>query len=320
MKFLESTFNEYIQEVERINMHKYVRSLLKQYKTFSDLNHLILYGNCGIGKYSQALYLLSTFSKTKLKYEKKCSIPFQNKGIYNFKLSDIHYEVDFEQLGCNAKTLWNDLYQQIIDIVSTKPEKQGIILCKNFHTIDVELMDVFYHYITNDINNCTIKFIFITECISFLPNSILDICDKLHMKRPSKIMYNKILPTKSNKLTIETSSIKNIKNIKQNDTIYFNENYNTFCDSIIDELITSKINLYVLREKLYALLIYQFNIYDCFWYIINTLYERKNLKFEDSTQISIELYKFFYFYNNNYRPIFHLENFCLYLCKQIHGL
>ena len=37
-------------------------------------------------------------------------------------------------------------------------------------------------------------------------------------------------------------------------------------------------------------------------------------------KIFTELYKFLKLYNNNYRPIYHLESFVFYLCIQIHGL
>ena len=36
--------------------------------------------------------------------------------------------------------------------------------------------------------------------------------------------------------------------------------------------------------------------------------------------ILIKLHKFLKLYNNNYRPIYHLENFILYLCINIHEL
>ena len=38
------------------------------------------------------------------------------------------------------------------------------------------------------------------------------------------------------------------------------------------------------------------------------------------TNIYLKLYKFLKLYNNNYRPIYHLESFIFYLCKVIYGL
>ena len=69
-----------------------------------------------------------------------------NKCIYYLKISDIHYEIDMSLLGCNSKLLWHEIYNQIIDIITAKPNKQGIILCKYFHEIHNELLEIFYSY------------------------------------------------------------------------------------------------------------------------------------------------------------------------------
>ena len=80
-----------------------------------------------------------------LKYEKKISVNF-NKQSYFFKISDIHYEVDMSLLGCNSKIIWHEIYCQIIDIITIKTEKIGYIVCKNFHAIHNELLEIFYSY------------------------------------------------------------------------------------------------------------------------------------------------------------------------------
>ena len=41
---------------------------------------------------------------------------------------------------------------------------------------------------------------------------------------------------------------------------------------------------------------------------------------EKVVNLLIEMNKFYKFYNNNYRPIYHLEKFVLILCKEAHGL
>jgi hypothetical protein len=43
------------------------------------------------------------------------------------------------------------------------------------------------------------------------------------------------------------------------------------------------------------------------------------LKKEHLSKIMIKTYCFFQYYNNNYRPIYHLENYLLYLSTQIHN-
>ena len=50
---------------------------------------------------------------SKLKYERKITIRTNKKYSYTFKISDIHFEIDMDLLGCNARVLWNEIYKQI---------------------------------------------------------------------------------------------------------------------------------------------------------------------------------------------------------------
>ena len=42
------------------------------------------------------------------------NIPTLKNKIYTIKISDIHFEIDMELLGCNAKILWNDIFKSIL--------------------------------------------------------------------------------------------------------------------------------------------------------------------------------------------------------------
>jgi hypothetical protein len=90
--------------------------------------------------------MLKKYSPTNFKYDKKITIQTE-KQTYIYHISDIHYEIDMSLLGCNSKILWNDIFLQIVDIISIKNEKVGFIVCKNFHMIHGELLDIFYSYI-----------------------------------------------------------------------------------------------------------------------------------------------------------------------------
>ena len=86
-------------------------------------------------------------------------------------------------------------------------------------------------------------------------------------------------------------------------------------------LITLKIYSKI-RIILYDILIYNLNIYDCIFYILKTLINNNKIINNELNNESL-LYNTFIFlkyYNNNYRPIYHLENYILYLIKDIHGL
>lgn len=327
MKINDTSYEEYINSIDNCNLHP---NLLKIYENFpsniNDLKNLILYGPSGTGKYSQCLYILKKYSPSSLKYEKKANIVF-NKEPYYFKISDIHYEVDMSLLGCNSKQLWQDIFMLIVDIIATKQNKCGIILCKNFHTINNELLEIFYSYMQQIYNNSYVKIIFfiISEEYSFINDNILNCCNTLHISRPSKTQYNKIIySNKTNtsvsnkiiKINQETKSynISNIKNIKYNSL-----SYKIICNKILKNMINyDEINLIQFRELMYDILIYDINIYNTIWYLMDILInEKKYINRDNITPILIKTFEFLKYYNNNYRPIFHLENYFLFLCETI---
>ena len=59
-------------------------------------------------------------------------------------------------------------------------------------------------------------------------------------------------------------------------------------------------------------------ILESIWYIISYFIKTKQLTEEKLCPILIKLYPFLKYYNNNYRPIYHLEGFMIYLCKIIY--
>lgn len=238
MKYYETHFEDYIQSSINYNLHPELNGIISgvagsgggggggssgiiplsgisntedAYSKNGFLNaNYVIYGTSGIGKYTQALKLIYPFSPSKLKYDKK--MIYQNdKHTFKYRISDIHYEVDMELLGCNSKTIWNELFLQIIDVIMVKTNKRGIIICKNFHSIHNELLDMFYSYmqqynysLTNirlspngSHNNpqngsIQIQFILITEQISFIPNNILNICKIISIGKPTDEMYCKM--------------------------------------------------------------------------------------------------------------------------------
>ena len=73
------------------------------------------------------------------------------------------------------------------------------------------------------------------------------------------------------------------------------------------------------RDVLYDLFINNMSIPYCIWYVLDILIENKHLKEEDMGEVMEKMYQFFQFYNNNYRPIYHLESFMFFLISKIHG-
>jgi hypothetical protein len=318
MKFYETHFEEYITENQRINLHPKLNKIYDNFpKSISELKNLIFFGPSGTGKYTQMLKSIKKYSPTELKYEKKISLTY-NKQQYFFKISDIHYEIDMSLLGCNSKLLWYEIYQQIIDIISAKTEKAGIIVCKNFHEIHSELLDNFYSYMQqNNSISVDLKFIIITEELSFISDNILNCCEIINISRPTKALYNKCFKNKlPNKLKLE--NITNIKILH-----LYNEDlmlqYKIICNKIINNMINiNDLQFLKFRDILYDIFIYNLDITDCIWYILSSLVQQNKIKKECLSDMMIKTYCFFQYYNNNYRPIYHLENYLFYLVKLVH--
>jgi hypothetical protein len=332
MKFYDTHFVDYIKSNNSCSLHPKLNAL---YKTMSpDINkfkNTIFYGPEGVGKYTQMIAYIKQYSPSELKYEKKISITY-NKNTYLYKISDIHYEIDMSLLGCHSKLLWNEIYNNIIDIILAKQyNTTGIIVCKYFHEIHSDLLDNFYSYMqTIPFTTLNLKFILITEQLSFIPNNILNCCQLINVSRPTQSLYTKCFKNYlPNKETLNIKNIKNIKNIlasvndnDNNDNIIYNKILSLIINSGDNENPNPNENQYLLlRDNLYNILIYNLNINDFLWYILYNLLEKNKITSINSmSQILVKIYRFLFYYNNNYRPISHLESITLFLIKTIHNL
>jgi hypothetical protein len=338
MKFYETTNDDYITTVNKYNLHCELLPLYKNCfpKDIKQFENIIVYGPVGSGKYSQVLYFLKNYSPTELKYEKKITIQSEKQN-YTFHISDIHYEIDMSFLGCNSKNLWHDIFFQIVDIISVKQEKIGIIICKNFHMIHNELLDIFYSYIqqfNSTHMNIQVKFIILTEHISFIPSNILNACAVLNIKKPNKELFKEMIQSnkkynkkkeKQNELLneIDTNTVINIKEIHSFTLIDNVEElpkdiFNIICDQIISDItLCEKINFITFRDSLYDILIYNLDVVECIWYILTHFILLNKLDTQDISDIINKTYIFLKYYNNNYRPIYHLESIMFYLITKI---
>lgn len=319
MKFLDSHYEEYIQSVNNISLHP---TLTKKLQSFPDnlnqVKNVIFYGPSGVGKYSQVLNCIKKYSNSELKYEKKLTVSF-NKNNYFFKISDIHFEIDMSLLGCNSKLLWNEIYINIIDVLSARVNKSGIILCKNFHKIHSELLECFYSYIQRNNTDVNLVFFLVTENISFIPDNIINNFYTISIPRPTKLNYNKIL----NKKITGSTDIKDISNIKNEltNTKSFRTNIVKYVDklyTVIDNPDTLKFTHF--RDLIYDIFIYDMEIGYVLWLLLSKLIVNNKLSQENLTSVYLDTFSFLQFYNNNYRPIYHLENYLYNLINKIHGL
>tara|TARA_Y100000992_G_scaffold300202_1_gene268377 strand:+ start:94 stop:1068 length:975 start_codon:yes stop_codon:yes gene_type:complete len=319
MKFLDTHFNEYIESYQKNNLHP---SLVKMFNNFpdniEDFENLLIYGPQGVGKYTQMLASIVKYSPSKLKYDKKLCVTF-DKNNYFYKISDIHIEIDMALLGCNSKLLWNDIYIQLIDVASAKPNNTLIVVCKNFQNIHSELLDNFYSYMqTTKYNNIKLKFIIMTTSVCFIPSMIVNKCKLINIPRPTKTLYSKCLKG-INFQNININELTNIKHLQCGQKMNTLKSHMAICNHIINKLthIENNFNYIEMRDLLYDILIYDIDIYECMWYIIEELIKQKKIHSDQTLNVLKHYYNFFKYYNNNYRPIYHLESIVFYLITVI---
>lgn len=386
MKYYETTCAEYIAASKLLDVHPELAPLSESMPTeLNKLGNMVFYGPSGTGKYTQFLRFIERYATVGLKTEKMTASTEKQK--YEYHISDIHYEIDMALLGCESKKLWNECFFQIVDVISAKWSKSGIILCKNFQSIHSELLDVFYSYM----QHCRtlpihIVFVILTEHVSFIPNRILQCCKLIHVKRPSAELYSKMgsgyesstqpkshkyfmkrispdpvvcqttfdddqFPIEDHSITGESGTEKQepyigssdperilqqnkkeiipeyLLNMKEVHSIAKlasppKDVFNIVCDNIIAKMTPREnLNIISLRENLYDILLYGLDVSECLWYIIHYLVENEILVDETGgviSQIMDKINSFLKFYNNNYRPIYHLESMFIYLITKIY--
>jgi hypothetical protein len=345
MKFFETHYIDYVNKVKEYSLHPVIKKTFMSFASdIQSLPSIIFHGPPGVGKYSHALYLISRYSPSHLKYEKRIAVAY-NKETFFMKISDCHFEVDMSLLGCNSKHLWNEIYNQIQDIVGSRPQTTAFIMCKNFHKIHSELLETFYSYMLSS-EHVSLKFIILSDHVSWLPDNILHRCKLVPFKRPTATAYNKCLkgatttttsaattstapPPHSTDIIKETpvrltskfrlETITNIKALKSNVT-ELTEPHENICNYIVGVIISpdNELKYDALRERLYDLLTYDINIQECVWFILRQLIEKGLLLPEMMNDVMTQTYIFLQYFNNNYRPIYHLENFVLLLVCKIH--
>lgn len=359
MKFYETHFEEYLNSAEKYNLHPELDFFKTMPSTIQQFDNMIVYGPCGSGKYTQVLRLLKRYSPSELKYRQKMTA-ITDKQTYTYHISDIHYEIDMSFLGCNSKTVWHDVFYQIMEIVSVKPNKIGIIVCKNFHAIHSELLEIFYSYIqqyNNPYMSIRIKFILLTEQLSFIPSTILNACHILQISKPEKEKYLEMVskkvapmyPTKSfyerihdckhqaNTETIkqlirriDTNNVLNLKEFQQFGLVKNSSTpedelpedvFNTVCEAVIKEMTEPKaLDFSRFRDTIYDILIYNLDATECIWYILSRFIADGLLTAKDTTEILHKTYIFLKYYNNNYRPIYHLESIMFMIIIRVHKI
>jgi hypothetical protein len=115
------------------------------------------------------------------------------------------------------------------------------------------------------------------------------------------------------------SEITNIKNLHSDELVM--DHYKIITDKILHVIlhVEEEFKIVVFRDLLYDILIYNLDINQCVWYITTTLITSKKIPQKNVSDVLMNMYKFFKYYNNNYRPIYHLEYFFTYIIQVIYG-
>jgi hypothetical protein len=287
------TFYEYCNASNKYNLHPELESMITQHSNINQLDNLIFYGPPGSGKYTQALRYIQKYSSTQLKHEKKITINVACKSKiipFILKMSDIHFEINMAFIECYSKILWDEIYKQIMEIVSSR-NTPSIIICRDFQSITPDLLSIFYNYMRNCGKPMPLKFIFLTTALSFMPNSIVESCNLIRVKQPSIEQYSKL-------------SIKNPVCCP----------HQFICDNIIDKMDSGGKKHIEFRDAMYEIFTCCLNIYDCVAYIIFNMIKNGAITNANVNETSRNILLFLQQYDNNYHPIFHLERF---LCQQV---
>lgn len=239
-------------------------------------NHFIVYDTNHLNNYRYTLSQLKIQSESELKYCRKTVITHNEKE-YSFITSDIHIEVDFEQLGVNENGIYFELFKHVSEnMILTK--SIFYIVCLHYNEIKQELLQVFHSFL--DIPKMYI--IMLTDEISFIPTTIL--------------------------------SHSVIKKSKSTTHSKYNTEYEKRALTLVNWIINdNNVSLFIWREKLYELLIFNDNIHKSFSFIIQKLIEENYIQEENMNMVFEKYKEIIRKFNNNYRTIYHLELFIVYL-------
>lgn len=262
-------------------------------------------------------------------------------------MSDVHYEVDMQLLGNGSRHVWHELFFHIVDLVASHQAQTpavtgGIIVCKNFHRIEPDLLSIFYSYMNHPVHylyGVHLRFLLISDSVCFLPNSILARTTLIPVRRPSLDQYIAAvssnqsgckLPGIANFSRLDLSSVQNIKElylIAGSDELSATETdaLSVICTPIYRSIVASKsVRLAHLRNQLYNILIHKMDVQSVVQHLVHLLVHNGHLP--SLTNLMPWFGPYFRDYNQGYRAIYHVERiFCriwacvLSLPKNEHG-
>ena len=121
-----------------------------------------------------------------------------------------------------------------------------------------------------------------------------------------------------NEVILNLKEIRSFDIIKETDEIP-TDIFNIICDEIIESVEkTNSLNFTEFRDLLYNILVYNLDVVECIWYILTHFINTGQIYGDNISDIIEKTHLFLKYFNNNYRPIYHLESIMFYIISKIH--
>jgi hypothetical protein len=125
--------------------------------------------------------------------------------------------------------------------------------------------------------------------------------------------------------SIDTNYLLNLKEIPSFSLIKGQDNlpvdvFNVICDKIIQDMENiGNIPFTQFRDSLYDIMIYNLDVVECVWYIMYYFIQSGRFTSGQCSRVLQKVYPFLQYFNNNYRPIYHLENIMFTMIAILHN-
>jgi len=289
MKFLETHFDDYLRSNKLYNLHPSLTRLYDRYPE-NVMPNTIFYGPPGTGKYTQSLVLIQRYSPSHLKYEKRMLIFVIITDNLSFINSSILSACEKIHLKRPTLQQYNRLLS--MSVSESQSNNKRIVLTPNNVNKITNIKSI---KTTNGDGNGTNESTYVDEVIGGDESGTIVSIYESYIKRIEKCDAFKLPHT--------MTCIKIFKFIIHPETI-----------QLLD-----------FRDTLYDILICDLDIHSCIWFILNHIIHYFNeegitIPRNVMSDILINTHSFLHMFNNNYRPIYHLERFAFMLINNIQSV
>jgi hypothetical protein len=166
---------------------------------------------------------------------------------------------------------------------------------------------------------------------SFSDNKLQNFTNKISSINENQNVSSKIVSSLGKKTRfildrIDNCGIMNSKEIKSFHLIDSiselpKDIFNIICDKIVHEIADyNNLSFSGFRDTIYDILVYNLDVSECLFYIFYYFLNMGQLSPENGSEVLDKIYPFLKYYNNNYRPIYHLESIFFFIIMKVHGV